>query len=176
MNQAGDFLRDRFVERVILLALLAFLVFACLQIVEPFIGPMLWGIIIAVATWHPYRWLVRPSGWPPQAGRGDRVAGAAADPGRADRACWSNSLAEGVGAVAGLLRDLTTVRLPEPPTWLRDLPVIGVTLDDQWREAMVDLPASLQQPAALYRHGRRLWPVLRRRAGLRHASSSWSRS
>ena len=33
-----------------------------------------------------------------------------------------NSLAEGVGAVAGLLRDLTSVRLPEPPDWLRDLP------------------------------------------------------
>ena len=28
---------------------------------------------------------------------------------------------------------------------MRDLPVIGITLDDQWREAMVDLPASLQQ-------------------------------
>ena len=37
------------------------------------------------------------------------------------------------------------MQLPEPPAWLRDLPVIGMTLDDQWREAMVDLPASLQQ-------------------------------
>ena len=68
--------------------------------------------------------------------------------------------------MAGLLRDLTTVHLPEPPTWLRELPVIGVTLDDRWREAMVDLPASLQRAAALYRHGRRLWPVLRRRPRL----------
>ena len=41
MNQAVDFLRDRFVERVILLSLLAALVFVCIQIVSPFIGPML---------------------------------------------------------------------------------------------------------------------------------------
>ena len=144
MNQAGDFLRDRFVERVILLTLLAFLVFACLQIVEPFVGPMLWGIIIAVASWHPYRWLADHLG-----GRRKLAAIVVAlalllilvVP----IAMLVNSLAEGVGAVAGLLRDLTTVHLPEPPTWLRELPVIGVTLDDRWREAMVDLPASLQR-------------------------------
>ena len=56
-----------------------------------------------------------------------------------------DSLAEGVRGVAGLMRDLTTIRLPEPPTWIRDLPVVGMELDDQWRQAMVDLPASLAQ-------------------------------
>ena len=43
------------------------------------------------------------------------------------------------------MRDLTTIRLPEPPSWLTDLPVVGIGLDEQWREAMVDLPASLAQ-------------------------------
>ena len=41
MDQGNDFLKDRFIERVILLALLASLVFVCIQIVRPFIGPML---------------------------------------------------------------------------------------------------------------------------------------
>ena len=58
MNEAADFLRDRFIERVILLTLLAFLIFACLQIVRPFLGPLLWGIIITVSTWPLYRRLV----------------------------------------------------------------------------------------------------------------------
>jgi predicted PurR-regulated permease PerM len=144
MNQAGDFLRDRFVERLILLTLLAFLVIACLQIVRPFVGPMLWGVIITVATWYPYRWLSDHLG-------GRRKLAAAivslvlllvlVVP----IAMLVESLGEGIGAVAGLLRDLTTVRLPEPPAWLHDLPVIGVAMDEQWREAMVDLPASLEQ-------------------------------
>jgi predicted PurR-regulated permease PerM len=144
MDQGNDFLRDRFIERVILLALLASLVFICIRIVSPFIGPMLWGVIIAVATWHPYRKLSRLLG---------------------DRRILASiivslvllvvlvvpifllvdSLAEGVRDVAALMRDLTSIKLPPPPAWVRNLPVIGVTLDDQWREAMVDLPASLQQ-------------------------------
>ena len=145
MDEAGSFFsRDRFIERVILLTLLAFLVFACVQIVNPFIGPMLWGIIITVATWHPYRQLSKLLG--------DRRTLAAVLVSLAlllilvvPISLLVDSLAEGIGAVAGLLRDLTSVRLPEPPSWLRDLPVIGLTLDSQWREAMVDLPAALQQ-------------------------------
>ena len=86
MDQGNDFLKDRFIERVILLALLASLVFVCIQIVRPFIGPILWGIIIAVAIWHPYR---RLSSY-----LGDRRVlaavmvslGAPGDPGRADLA------------------------------------------------------------------------------------------
>lgn len=144
MDQGGDFLRDRFVERVILLALLAFLVFACLQIVGPFVGPILWGIIIAVATWHPYRWLANHLG-----GR-RKLAAVIVSVALllilvVPIALLVSSLAEGVSAVAGLLRDLTTLRLPEPPAWLNDIPVIGITLDERWREAMVDLPASLQR-------------------------------
>lgn len=144
MNQSGDFLRDRFVERLILLTLLAFLVFACVQIVQPFIGPLLWGIIITVATWYPYRWLSDYLG-------GRRTLAAVIVSLAlllilvVPVSMLVDSLGEGVGAVAGLLRDLTTVRLPEPPTWLHDLPVVGRTLDEQWHEAMVDLPASLSQ-------------------------------
>jgi predicted PurR-regulated permease PerM len=144
MDQSRDFLRDRFVERVILLTLLALLAFACLQIVRPFIGAMLWGIIIAVSTWHPYRWLAERLG-----GR-KKIAAALMSVGLllvlvVPVSMLVNSLAEGVAAVAGLLRDLTTVHLPAPPDWLRGLPVVGATLDDRWREAMVDLPAALER-------------------------------
>ncbi len=144
MNEAADFLRDRFIERVILLTLLAFLIFACLQIVRPFLGPLLWGIIITVSTWPLYRRLVERLG-----GR-KKIAASILAVGLlvilvVPISLLVDSLAEGIAAVAGLLRDLTTVVLPPPPTWLPDVPVIGQTLDQQWREAMVDLPASLEQ-------------------------------
>jgi predicted PurR-regulated permease PerM len=144
MDQSNDFLKDRFIERVILLALLAALVFVCIQIVKPFIGPMLWGVIIAVAIWHPYRKLSRALG--------DRRIVASIIVSVVlllilvvPLSLLVDSLAEAVRGVAGLMRDLTSIQLPAPPIWVRDLPVIGITLDDQWREAMVDLPASLQQ-------------------------------
>ena len=144
MDQGNDFLKDRFIERVILLALLASLVFVCIQIVRPFIGPMLWGVIIAVATWHPYRKLSQLLG--------DRRILASVIVSLAllvvlvvPVLLLVDSLAEGVRGIAGLMRDLTSIKVPAPPDWVRGLPVIGMTLDDQWRQAMVDLPASLQQ-------------------------------
>ena len=144
MNQSGDFLRDRFVERVILLTLLAFLVFACVQIVQPFIGPLLWGIIITVATWHPYRWL--------SDGLGGRRTLAAVIMALAlllilvvPVSMLVNSLAEGVGAVAGLLRDLTTFAAARAADLAARPAGRRAQLDEQWREAMVDLPASLAQ-------------------------------
>ena len=144
MDQGNDFLRDRFIERVILLALLAALVFMCIQIVRPFVGPMLWGVIIAVAIWHPYRKLARKLG--------ERRVLASVMVSLAlllilvvPISLLVDSLAEGVRGVASLMRDLTNIRLPPPPTWLADLPVVGIDLEAQWRRAMVDLPASLAQ-------------------------------
>lgn len=144
MDQGNDFLKDRFIERVILLSLLASLVFVCIQIVRPFIGPILWGIIIAVAIWYPYRSL--------SSYLGDRRVLAAVMVSLAllvilvvPISLLVDSLAEGIRGVAGLMRDLTTIRIPEPPVWLKDLPVVGIGLDEQWRSAMVDLPRSLAQ-------------------------------
>lgn len=144
MNQPVDFLRDRFIERVILLTLLAFLVFACLQIVSPFVGPMLWGIIITVSTWPLYTRLLGYLN-----GR-KKLAATVMAVGLlvilvVPISMLVDSLAEGIAAVAGLLRDLTNVHLPPPPAWVATLPVVGSLLDEQWREAMVDLPASLEQ-------------------------------
>lgn len=144
MDSATGFFKDRFIERVILLGLLAFLAFTCLTIVRPFIGPMLWGIIITVSTWPLYRWLAE------HLGNRRKTASAIMSVGLlvvlvVPISVLVSSLAEGIAAVAGLLRELTAVHLPPPPEWLRDLPVIGIGLDERWREAMVDLPAALQQ-------------------------------
>ena len=165
MNQAGDFLRDRFIERrdPADAARLPGRSPAC-RSCSPFIGPMLWGIIITVATWHPYRWLADDLGGRRIAGRGDRVAGTAADPGRADLAAGRFAGARASRAVAGLMRDLTTIAAARAAGLAARSAGVGSSLDEQWREAMVDLPASLSAAAALYRHRRRLRPLHRRRA------------
>jgi len=48
----------RFFERTIALTIMALLFLACFQILRPFLGALLWGIIIAVSTWRPYLRLV----------------------------------------------------------------------------------------------------------------------
>ena len=76
---------------------------------------MLWGMIITVATWHPYRKLSKLLG--------DRRTLAAVLVSMAlllilvvPISLLVDSLAEGVGAVAGLLRDLTSCACPSRPT------------------------------------------------------------
>lgn len=142
MDQGTDFLRDKFIERVILISLLAALVLACLHIVRPFIGPMMWGVIIAVSTWRPYEILRE------RLGNRKKLAATIMAVGLlvvlvAPLSMLLTSLAEGIAAVAGLLRDLTQVVIPPPPDWLAPLPIVGKVLDERWREAMVDLPAAL---------------------------------
>lgn len=41
--------------------------------------------------------------------------------------------------VAALLRDLTAVTVPEPPSWLIQIPGLGKVLDQAWRGAMTDV-------------------------------------
>jgi len=55
------------------------------------------------------------------------------------------SLSESVAGVVTLLRDLTSLKLGEPPTWLANIPLLGTYLDAQWHKAMVDMPATLEQ-------------------------------
>ena len=44
-------MNDRFFERAGGLAIVAVLVIACLKIISPFLGSVLWGTIIAISTW-----------------------------------------------------------------------------------------------------------------------------
>ena len=167
MDQGNDFLKDRFIERVILLALLAALVFVCIQIVSPFIGPMLWGVIIAVAIWHPYRKLSRALG--------DRRVVASIIVSVVlllilvvPISLLVDSLAESVRGVAGLMRDLTT----HPASATPDLGARSARDRYHARRSVArghGRPAGLAAATAtLYRHGRRLCALHRRRARRRH--------
>jgi predicted PurR-regulated permease PerM len=135
---------QRLVEQVIGFAILAVLILACLKITAPFIGPLIWGIIISVSTWPLFLRLRTALG-------GRRKLAATlmtlimASFLVLPIVLLFISLSESVTAVAALLKDLTSLKLPEPPDWLIGIPLLGARLEAFWREAMVNLPAALEQ-------------------------------
>lgn len=53
---------DHAVEAAIRIGILAVVVLLCYRIVEPFLIPIAWGVILAVATWPAYAWLLEVVG------------------------------------------------------------------------------------------------------------------
>lgn len=135
-------MNDRFFERAGSLAVISVLVVACLKIILPFTGALLWGVIITVAAWplflRFYRRLKR---------RG--LAAFLLVFGMAlvfivPFAVLVYSLAEHVDSVAGLAKDLTVMKLPEAPAWLAKVPLVGARLEALWHQASTDMPALLE--------------------------------
>jgi predicted PurR-regulated permease PerM len=141
-------LNNGFFEKTGLLAIVALLVVACLRIISPFAGAMLWGAIIAISTWPLFERLQHCLG------------------GRQGFTAFlltlgmilifvipisllAYSLTEHVAAVARIAKDLTTITLPPAPEWLVNAPLIGPKINAFWQNASTDMPALLEtaQPA-----------------------------
>lgn len=145
-------MNDRFFERAGGLAIVSVLVIACLKIISPFLGAMLWGAIIAISTWPLFERLQR------------RLKG---------RQGFSAfilttglilvfvvpisllvySLTEHVASVGGLIKDLTTMTLPQAPAWLVNAPLIGPRIDAFWQHASTDMPALLESSRPAIKDG-----------------------
>jgi predicted PurR-regulated permease PerM len=131
----------RAVEAAIRIGLVALLVAWCFQIVRPFIVPVVWGIIIAVAAHPSYRRLESILG-------GRRTIAATLftllmlilliGP----TVMLAGTLVEGA---QGLAADLTdgTLSIPAPPESIGSWPIIGEPLERFWRLALVNLGAAL---------------------------------
>ncbi|MDV4157786.1 AI-2E family transporter [Rhizobium leguminosarum] len=133
--------RPSVIHAAVQLGLVAFLVYVCARIILPFMGILLWSVILAVML-HPLH--LRLSGR-----LGNR---------------WSASLIGMVGVavvlvpmfvvvtslgssiywlVSGLQNHSLTI--PPPPTRLADLPVVGAKLSEGWSLAAANLPSALRQ-------------------------------
>ncbi len=132
---------NRTVEAAIRLGLIAVLLLYCFQIIRPFIIPVVWGVIIAVAVYPNYQWVQRALG--------DRRTLAAllfvvlalvllVTP----TFLLSDTLVTGV---TGLARDLSegSLAIPAPPESVANWPLIGKPLDKFWRLASVNLAGAL---------------------------------
>jgi predicted PurR-regulated permease PerM len=134
---------NRTVEATVRIGLIAILVLYCFQIVRPFLIPVVWGVIIAVAVHPNYLWLQR-----------------VVDERRTLAAVLfvilallllvvptfllSDTLVTGV---TGLARSLSegALTIPMPPESVAGWPLIGEPLDKFWRLASVNLAGALSE-------------------------------
>ena len=142
--QAGDPAESstpRAVETAIRIGLLVLLVAWCYQIVEPFLVPIVWGIIIAVAGYPGY---LRLRGWL----NGREIAAAVVFSLLllvailAPTALLSGTLVEGAqGLVEGVQEG--RIVIPPPPPGVADWPMIGDWVEGYWSRAADNLAATL---------------------------------
>jgi len=131
----------RTVEATVRIALIAVLALYCFQIVRPFLIPVVWGVIIAVAVHPNYLWMQRMLG-------GRRTLAALLFVALAlvllitPTVLLSDTLVTGV---TGLARSLSEGRLsiPMPPESVASWPLIGPPLDKFWRMASANLAGAL---------------------------------
>ena len=127
-------------EVVVRVGLLLVLAFWCFSIAQPFLVPIVWGMIIAVAVHHAFARLRRALGH-----RGGLAATLMTvglllvlilPLGMLSRAL--------VDDVAGIVEGLSGgVTVPPPPAWLAGWPLIGPPLDQFWQLASANLGQAL---------------------------------
>ncbi|MDR0281721.1 MAG: AI-2E family transporter [Paucimonas sp.] len=118
---------DRLLVQILLLALLG----AALWVMAPFISALLWGAILAYASWPLMRLVTRLCG-----GRETLAAGflttlwliLVALP-----LVWLGfNLADHVRDATAFVRDVQVDGLPDPPAWLGSVPLVGERLVGYW--------------------------------------------
>ena len=141
----------RAVEAAIRIALIAALAWWCLAIVKPFVMPVLWGAIFAVALFPMFGWLKAKLG-----GRGGLAATTLTLVALAvlivPIVVLSTSLIESVQHVTQEVED-GTFKVPPPPEGVAGWPVIGEKLSAAWGQASSNFQLFFE------RHREQLKPV-----------------
>ncbi|MDJ0951394.1 MAG: AI-2E family transporter [Alphaproteobacteria bacterium] len=138
-------LQKRTVETIIRVGVIVVLIAWCFLIVWPFVTPLVWGVIIAMATYSGYRWLLTVLG-------GRRVAAASVyslvmlilliGP----MVVLAETLVDGARQLAEALID-GRLTIPPPPDGVRDWPLIGEPVQKYWSLASEDISAALSKIA-----------------------------
>jgi predicted PurR-regulated permease PerM len=141
-NERSGIASGTAVEITIRLAVLAILVIWCFRILQPFILPTLWGVIIAVAIHPLYRRLANLLG-------GRRGLAAALVSGTffalllVPTVLLTRSLVHNVAALAQRVRD-DQISIPLPPEGVQDWPLIGEFTANLWTLAATNLAEALK--------------------------------
>lgn len=144
---------DRYASVVLVIALIV----ACFIVLRPFFSAILWAVILTFSTWPVFLWLERVV-----AGRKGLAAGLMV---------WlvtvvlivpllvlGSSLAENVAEFFSMMRQLLSEGLPDPPTWVAKVPVVGSSLHDRW-QAMAGSGAKLTEELTRYLVPLRDWAL-----------------
>ncbi len=132
-----------FIDNAIRIGLIALLAAWCFYIASPFIGPILWGIIIAVGSYPLYRWMQKKlglsSGWTATIFT-LLVLFIIITP----TVMLSNALVSEAQGLAQEMKDGTLV-IPPPPESLASLPLLGDHLSRLWMQTSSDTKATLME-------------------------------
>ena len=129
-------------EASVRIGLIALLAFYSLQIVKPFVAPVLWGVVIAISTRSFYRRL--------EAAVGGRSSLAATVFALIGLGLVIGPAVALMGTIVGSVEELAlTVEsgqamVPPPPDQVAGWPLIGPTIDRFWSLASGNLEAALQ--------------------------------
>src|SRR5574343_1379763 len=112
--------------------IVALLIIGVLWVLRPFLSPLLTALIIVVATWTPYRWLVRKLG-----NRHTLAASLMTLLLTIGILIPMFFLGGQVTKVAAILVNLVGQKLgqgpPIAPEWLINLPIVGDHIQETWR-------------------------------------------
>ncbi|EEG08309.1 AI-2E family transporter [Pseudogulbenkiania ferrooxidans] len=130
------------VMAVLRVAIVALLVWACLQVILPFLGALTWAVIIAISAWPLYQRLTQCL-----RGRGNLAAllvvlllGLAL---AVPLGLMVLTLTDTLPHLNGIAHGLANFTLPPPPAWLGKIPLTGEALTQYWVTAQTDLPGLL---------------------------------
>lgn len=143
-ERAPNGLHEQFFERIIALFLIAALFFACLRITAPFLRALTWATIMAISTQPLFLHLHQKLGERKKLAAvvmALALALAFVLPG----VLLVASLTDSVQSVAALATELTTLKLPDLPSWVTGLPIVGERIDSVWQSARTDMGAALAQ-------------------------------
>ncbi|GMQ89650.1 MAG: AI-2E family transporter [Gammaproteobacteria bacterium] len=135
---------ERTLEAAIRIGLVFLLIAWCFTIVRPFITPVIWGIIIAVAAYPGHKWVEAMLGGRPRLSA-TLVTLLMLVIVIAPTVMLSGTLVDTVKLLAMDLNDDGTLTIPPPPDSIMGWPLIGEQLHSFWNLASENIQAALSQ-------------------------------
>jgi predicted PurR-regulated permease PerM len=131
--------RPPIIHAALQIALVAFLLYACSRIVLPFVGILLWSLILAVIL-HPLHAMLSKRVGNSSSATIIGLVGIALM--LVPMYMVVTSLGASIYTLVAGIQD-HSLTIPQPPAWLAGLPVIGEKLADGWSLVATNMPAAL---------------------------------
>ncbi|HUQ24825.1 MAG TPA: AI-2E family transporter YdiK [Burkholderiales bacterium] len=131
---------------------------ACFWILQPFIGPVIWAVMIVVATWPLMRSVEKFLGgrrWAAVTVMSIILLLVLIVP----LAAAIGTVVANVDVISGWAKGLSALRLPPPPSWLAGLPFVGEPAANLWREVAAQGVERIAVEVSPYAGGLTKWFV-----------------
>jgi predicted PurR-regulated permease PerM len=134
------------------------LIVACFWILQPFLGAIIWAVMIVVATWPLMRTVEKFLGgrrWAAVTVMSVILLLVLIVP----LTAAIGTIVANVDVISGWAKGLSTLRLPAPPSWLAGLPFVGEPVANLWREVAAQGVERIAVEVAPYAGGLTKWFV-----------------